>query len=395
MGGELAKETRSVEQFACFRTQVETDIKNSTVPVGNASAVKLLFGEDSEPLEFVNTVKIGEDNPVYPWGQFGDKVVLTERWAQSFADAVNDKPAWLYLRGHEDVFQFKTRAVSAGYIVGAKVEGDSLYLRNRFLPRTDPGEQDVLKQTLNEINAGLLSTSTGDLQRYEWKEVLSDSGSMDIVAYAVESVKGQSNALVESDMTASEAEIIEATFREHIGHRTGNYDPKGDVKFDDKGDVTMDGKPMNVEELIAAFNSAKESGGLAVSDFASQVGLNLKTEEDEQAIAKLKEAEAKLGDLEKVSEEIATYREQAFSGLKQKYLKEAFQDDELVENIGELFTLSEGNEESVKAEVERLKGMKIVQSMMKQKAAGINFNPGGETDEPGTNGPAKTGEMEA
>ncbi len=378
---------RPQEQYASFRTAIRTGMKAVDVPIGNTEAVDVMFGSDSEPIEFINAVMIGEDNPVYP---FGDRVILTEKWANSFAKAVSDRPGWLYTDGHEDIFQYKTRAVASGYIIGAKVEGDALYLRNRLLPRLSDTGKDKLQQTMKEIKAGLLSTSTGDYQRYEWKEEIDEeTGKKELVGYAVESVKGQSNALVEWDMTGSEAHIIASSFKE--SQAVG-------LKNTDTGDEHMElnGKDVSVEEFFSAFKEARESGELAVSDIASRLGLDVVSEEERQALNRVVEAEKEVGNISEYVKNTKELKEETFSQLRESTLRNTFPNEEVCEAAAELFTLKDGTVEDVKAEVERLTGLKVIQAMQKAIAGSINSSPSAEAG--GTNeqdDTAKTGTLEA
>lgn len=349
-----------------FSTRVMNKVSPEEIPVGNMEAVNALFA-DMEQLEFVNEVLLGE---AYPASEGWSEVILTEEWAQSFAAAVNKKPGFLYAKGHEDAETWFTRAIASGYIVGAKVEDGRLLLRNRLLERESPENKELMHQTLNEIRAGLLSTSTGDYQKRR-VEVDEDG---DIKQFAIESVKNQTNALVEHDMHASEATIIASNFR------LGSYDDVGrsftstkvikDIKDIAEDDVNLKEGEVTMEEHITAIKS-----NMKKAEIAEAFEIEVVSEEVKTALKKLEDAEAKVGDLEAFVTSTLADRAAVFKALKDNALKEAFKEQEVLEAAETLFTLRNGSKEEVEAEIARLKELSGIKKMQSVIASSINHTP--------------------
>lgn len=339
-----------------FTTKVGT-ISPNDIPIGNQAAVNTLFGT-MKPLEFVNEILLGEAHPASEgYGQ----VILTNEWAESFANAVNKIPGFLYAKGHEDAEHWFARAVPSGYIVGAKVENNRLLLRNRLLERTSPENAEFVAQTLNEINAGLLSTSTGDYQKRRIE--IDDTG--EIKQYAIESVKNQTNALVEHDMHASDATILASNFKIAYYDENGNIISKNTT--DDSANLNEGETNMKVH--IEALKAAMKS-----EEIASTFGLTLLTPEQSVALKKLNEAEAKVGDIDVFISTILTERAQTFEALKKAELKEAFKEVEVFEVAESLFKLESGSVDDIKAEITRLKELGGIKKMQSIIASQINYN---------------------
>lgn len=342
-----------------FNTRVLNKVTPEEIPVGNHEAVETLF-KDMQTLEFVNEVMLGD---AYPASEGYGEVILTEEWAESFAKAVNEKPGFLYAKGHEDAETWFARAIASGYIVGAKVEDGRLLLRNRLLERTSPDNQELMLQTLNEIKAGLLSTSTGDYQkrRVEFDE----NGEM--TQYAIESVKNQTNALVEHDMHASEATIISSNFKLAYYDENGNTVSKSTAEDGAKfkeGELTMN----------EHFEAIKKSA-LKDEVVAEKLGLEIATEEMRTQLKEVKELEAKVGNLKEFINKSLAEKEAVFKTLKENALKEAFKEDEVREAAETLFRLDGGTTEEIETEITRLKELSGIKKMQTVIASSINHEP--------------------
>ncbi len=360
-----------------FSTRVMNKVSPEEIPVGNTEAVTALFA-DMEQLEFVNEVLLGE---AYPASEGYSEVILTEEWAQSFADAINKKPGFLYAKGHEDAETWFTRAIASGYIVGAKVEPGRLLLRNRLLQRESPENKELMHQTLNEIRAGLLSTSTGDYQK---RRVEFDEDG-DIVQYAIESVKNQTNALVEHDMHASEATIIASNFR------LGSYDDVGqsftsnkvitDTKYTAEDGVNNEEGEVTMKEHIDAIKTKMKK-----AEIAEAFEIEVVSDEVKAALKKLEDVEAQVGDLDKFVTTTLADRAAVFKALKDSALREAFKEQEVLEAAETLFTLQNGTQEEVEAEITRLKELSGIKKMQSVIASGINHTPNNADVETGETG---------
>ncbi len=346
-----------------FSTHVMSAVAPEDIAVGNTEAVETLF-KDMAPLEFVNEVLLGDAHPASE--RYGE-VILTKEWAESFANAINKKPGFLYAKGHEDAEHWFARAVPSGYIVGAKVDNDKLLLRNRLLERTSPENAEFMRQTLNEIKAGLLSTSTGDYQKRRIE--IDDTGN--IKQFAIESVKNQTNALVEHDMHASDATIVASNFK------LAYYDEKGNIISKDAADggVNSEEGEVTMKEHIEALKAAMKS-----DEIASSFGFTLLTTEQSTALKKLENAEARVGDIEQFVNTVLTERTAVFEALKEAELKEAFKEAEVLEAAQTLFTLKSGTVEEIKNEVSRLKELSGIKKMQGIIASGVNYTPANSTD---------------
>ncbi len=358
------------ESQITFKTGIVTNFKATmlknidSVPVGNASAYKSLVGED-EVHEFINTVALGEDNPAHPDSY--TTVVLTPEWAQSFVNAVKESPKPLFIPGHTDAsIGYKARAVSDGYLTGGVVSGNTLYLRNTLVMSGTEEKKALIAQTIKEISAGMLSTSTSDYMNYS----IDADEEGNITYFANESIKGQSNAIVEADMTGSDADIIITSFKAEI-------DSSGEKE---KGEKRMGEKTMTNAELFLTLKNQLDSGRLALSEVASGLGVDVMTAKQKVALKRLNDAESKVGDIAEFVEVTVADKEATFTSLKEAKIKEVFKTEELIEIAAPMFALKEGNAEAIGAEVTRISELKAFKAIQGKVASAMNYNPGVEDD---------------
>lgn len=331
------------------------------VTIGNKAAYKDLFDENT-PFEFICAVKLGPDALAHPneWTE----VELTKEWASSFAEAVNTVPKPLYVSGHADQgIHPKTRAISDGYVTGAKVHNSLLLLRNS-LPKGDTDEKRALvQQTMKEIKAKMLSTSTADYMKLK----IEKDEATDMYRYvAIESVKGQSNALVEADQTGSEAEIILTSFKQKSGV-ADDFENN-----DEKGERGMDKVPTN-GEMFTSLKNQLDSGRLALSEVAESLGVEVMTTKQKTALKRLNDAESKVGDITEFVAKYVQEREAAFVSLKEAKIKEKFVSEELIEIATPLFSLKAGSAEEIDAEVERIAALKVFANIQGKIASSLNM----------------------
>ncbi len=350
-----------------FKSSIITEFKSTklkdvnSVPVGNAKSFKALFGEDFKPYEFISTTRFGEDFPAQlnPWTD----IVLTKEWAESFAGHINDVPKPVFIPGHKDVgVHAKERAIPDGYLVGAMVMEDKLYLRNS-LPEGETDDQKALiNQTLKEINAKMLSTSLTDVMEYKI-EVNEDENTE--TYFATKSLKGQTNALVEADQTASEAEIIITSFKAKI-----------DSDDEQEGEKQMGEKTMTNAEQFVALKNKLDSGQLALEEVADGLGIKIMTSKQQIALKRLNDAESKVGNISEFVTVTVESKEKDFIALKAAAIESKFKTPELIEIAESFFTLKEGNSEAITAEVERLSGLQVFKSIQGAIAGGVGYTPG-------------------
>lgn len=360
-----------------FKSSIVTEFKGSkikdvnAVPVGNPKSTSVLFGEGTRN-EFISTTRFGESFPAQldPWTQ----IVLTKEWAASFAEQVNKVPKPLFIAGHADTgVGAKERAIPDGYLTGAMVSGDTLYLRNSLPEGGTPERKALIEQTLKEINAGMLSTSLTDQMEYK---IVVDEQEDSAMYFATKSLKGQTNALVEQDQTASEAEIIITSFKAEI-------DSSGEKK---EGEKRMGEKAITNAEHFVVLKNQLESGHLALSVVAESLGVELMTAKQKVALKRLNDAESQVGDISEFVAGTVADRVATFTALKDAKIKEVFKSDELIELATPMFALKEGNAEAIDTEVTRISELKAFKAIQGKIASAMNYNPGtGEEKEADSN----------
>jgi hypothetical protein len=359
------------ESQITFRTGIITNFKNSkikdvnSVSVSNLTAYKTLTGE-AQLHEFINTVALGSDNPAHPDPY--TTIVLTEEWAQSFADSIKASPKPLFIPGHTDAsIGYKARAVPDGYLTGAMISGSKLYLRNTLVMEGSEDKKALISQTLREITAGMLSTSTSDYMKYDI-EIDEDHN---VTYFATESVKGQSNAIVEADMVGSDADIIITSFK-------AEFDSSGEKE---KGEKRMGEKTtMTSAEHFTVLKNQLESGHLALATVAEGLGIELMTSKQKVALKRLNDAESKVGDISEFVASTVADREATFTSLKEAKIKEVFKTDELIEIATPMFALKAGNVEDIDKEVGRIAELKVFKAIQSKIAGAMNYTTG-TTDE--------------
>jgi hypothetical protein len=332
-----------------------------TIAIGNVSAYKSLV-EDSEVSEFINIVQLGEDNPAHPdpW----TTVILTEEWAKSFVTAVKATPKPLYIPGHSDAYIGKLRAIPDGYITGGMVKNGQLHLRNTMI--LDGTRDALINQTSKEIKAGMLSTSTSDYMKYRTEH---NDDTDEMIYFAIESVKGQSNALVEADMTGSETEIIITSFKAEDG------------KDGKQGEKHMGKDEQTNTEMFTVLKNQLDSGRLALAEVATSLGIEVMTPKQKTALKRLNDVESKVGDIAEFVKQTVGVKEESFKSLKESKIKDKFKSDELIEIAAPLFALKEGSVEDIDKEVNRIAELKVFKAIQGTKAGAINFNLGGVDEE--------------
>ena len=363
------KKKSKVEQYSAqFKSSVATSVKPDAISVGNTDAVNFLC-KDMEAVEFVNEVLLGEDHKT---DDYSGNIVLTEEWAKSYAKAVNEKPGFLYIRGHADAANWAMRAIADGYIVGAKVEGDRLLLRNRLLVKKSVEGQELVEQTMREIAAGQLSTSTGDIQK---RKIVWDDDKSTYTQYAIESVKNQTNAIVEHDMHASDAKIIGANFR------TGSYDENGHfIATDGKEEEEKGDEVMTFAEYLAGLKTTLKAGGDGnVQTIVQELGIEVLTEEHKTQLSVLKGLNEKVGgDANAFIETVLKERQDTFASLRDAELAKEFTVKEVLGIAKDMFSLKEGGMTEIQTEVARLKGLDSIKNMQTFLASQVSFTPAGE-----------------
>lgn len=356
--GRVTYET--TKQSCYFKTAVNNKITPSEIPVGNIEAYRALRpDEDDAPALFVSIVQLGENYPTMTW----DKIILTEQWAKSFAAAVNINPGPLFLRGHEDSDWSKQafRALSGGYMIGARVKDEQLQLLNYILPGATEESKALVAQTLREMKANILSTSTGDIQKHRIE--FDEEG--DPTRYAIESIKNQTNAVVEHDMTGSHASIVGKNFKSS-GDAGENNESQGDNGME---------KDLTVEEMLTRLKNQVDLGRLDVPTITSGLGITVLTAKDQQDLTRLRDVETRIGDITSYVDRVEQTEKETFSTLKENKLKAAFEDEGVCEAATEFFKLESGSLEEVEAEIERIKTLKVILKAQSNIAESINANP--------------------
>jgi len=365
MSAKLAKETKMVLRsgiIAEFKTSKLSNI--DSVPVGNPTAYKILTGEDTVH-EFINTVQLGEGAKAQldRW----TSITLTEEWAQSYVNAVKEAPKPLFIPGHaEEGIASKERAIPDGYVTGGLVLNNVMYLRNTLVLSGSENKKALIEQTVKEIKAGMLSTSTYDYMKYK---IETNQDTFEDNYFAIESVKAQSNALVEADQTGSEAAIILTSFK--AGGADDERKKQGEYSMDDKPAVTNEARFVSLKNQI-------DTGSLAISDVATKLGITMMTSENKLALKRLEDAETAVGDISIFVAKMKESAQATFTSLKDAKIKDTFKSEELIEMAESFFSLKTGTVEEINTEVARIAGMKVFKSVQGKLAGSVNYVPGSD-----------------
>lgn len=336
------------------------------VVVGNKEAHKELIGSAASVYEFVNTIALGPNNMAQldPW----TSIELTTEWAESYAAGVNKTPAPMYLAGHaNEGTHYKMRAIPDGYVTGARVKGDKLYLRNS-IPLSGTQEHiELIKQTAREIKAGMLSTSSADLIKLSIeRDPVNDTATYK----AMESLKGRSNAIVEYDLTGSIAEIIATNFKSGSSY----VEPKnneGASKMEDTVTAT---------QMCISMKNQLDTGKFSIAEVEQHLGLTILTQANKLALKRLEDVENGLGKpVDAFYKEYLENEEKSFLTLKDAKIKDKFKSNDLVETATELFSLKKGSASEIDAEVERIAAFKVFATLRGNEAGniGASFSAGG------------------
>lgn len=381
---------------------LQNDVSVADIPVGNASAVQTLFAEQKE-YEFVNQILLGDKHPA---SEGWDNVILSIQWAKSYAEAVNKNPGPLYLQGHEDAQNGYLRQIPAGYIVGAKVDeayengAGRLLLRNRLFEK-GKFSVEIIEQTLREINAGVLSTSTGD---YERREYMYDEINDEFKAIAVESVKNQTNAIVERDMHASDATILASNFKfvpcDEQGNELGEPVDYTSIRSDFNNRQGDNG--MDKQEMLSTLKTMFKGGTVTSVELAENLGVKFIDDEVNTSLATFKEVKGMLGDKD-LKEFVTTAlkaekdaKVASFTKMRDDKLTAAFKDANEHRLAKHMFKLSDGDESAIDAEIKRIQEDADMQEEHKLALMKMNYTPSGFVgDDSGDKNVPETGVVEA
>lgn len=383
-----------IKAMSAFRSEtgkqlpsVLANLNVEDVKVGNTSKVDTLF-KDMQKYEFINFVRLGERAPAE--GDWGD-IVLTDEWAMSFAKAVNEVPAPLYLRGHENAGydMNKKRAIPSGYVVGAELrkEGEDsfLLLRNRLFERKEEASKEIVEQTLRELKAGTLETSTGDLMRIS-REF--DEDTMTWNSTATLSLGRQTNAIVEYDQGATDNGVLAVSFKGNAGDKTLA------VMLKDGSCITaLDGAEENIqgestmkkEEMLKNLCDARTEKVVTEAEIFNALGVKAMSEEEKTRLEHISALEKSCGKTidELASEHNATV-EADFTSRRDKYANEHFTNDVVRGVATAQFKLTSGTDVEIEAEFKRITEQEAMKKLVEQMAS--NFKHGfGSGEESGGN----------
>ena len=170
--------------------------------------------------------------------------------------------------------------------------------------------------------------------------------------FAIESVKNQTNAIVEHDMHASDASVVGANFR------LGAYDDKGRLITTDDGDKNSKGaKEMEFNEYVEGIGTILKAGKGDMNHLTTTLGITVMNDEDKATLAKFKAVTEKIGgeDVDTFVTSVMEERKANFSTLVDVQLKETFEEPVVLGVAKALFGLKGGTAEEIKTEVARLK----------------------------------------
>ena len=335
--------------------------------------IKELSAGDKEPFYFVSEMKFGEEHPIF------DDTIFTKEWADSFVLKLDDAPFPLSQFGHVATRYPLERAENDGYVVGGLVEGNSMYLLNYLLPGETEQTKEIVNKTKREIHAGMLSTSISNSVRVV---LYSDEDTGTYQWYAIESLSGQRNDIVEHDLTGGDAAII-SSLKENNTDKSVNLGEN----------QTMEKQTITKSDMLTKLKTLKDNGDLSSEDLAKAFNLKLKTNEDETGLVLLTSLKKELGEGDPL-EIIKTLKGDAerantaeFDTNKTKALDEVFKNKDLKDMASELFVLKSGNLEDCQKEVKRVVELKALKGAASKSAGsmtlvvGISGDAGSEKTE--------------
>lgn len=319
---------------------------------------------DNNPYFFLSEMKIGPEHPIY------DGSVMTKEWADSFVDKLNNAPFPMSSLGHVHVKNELERAENNGYVVGGVVVGDSMVLKNYLLPGETPESKELANKTKREMVAKMLSTSISDKARFA---VMEDEETGQLQWFAIESLCGQRNDIVEHDLTGGDAAIIAQSLKKNT-------------------DKSVNNKEKNMEitskEMITKLQNLKNSGDLSVEEIAKAFNLKLVTKTMTNEVTLLSNLKKEIGEgdpieiIKNLKAAAARVDESEFNLNKDKAVKEVFENENLKKYAEGLFNLKAGNLEDCKAEAKRVSELPIMKdyasSLAGDMSKGLNLKTGSE-----------------
>ncbi|NIU83392.1 MAG: hypothetical protein GWN64_07915 [Candidatus Thorarchaeota archaeon] len=291
---------------------------------------------------------------------------MTKEWAESFIKKLDTAPFPMSALGHTNVERPLERVESHGYVVGGKVQDNSMFLRNYLRAGSAPDSKEFVAKTIQEMRSGMLSTSISNLQKYVRLE---DPDTNELKWYVVESVAGQRNDIVEHDLVGSEAAIIARSFKsgEKAEEKSATKNPQEE-------------KSMDKKEMLKKLQVLKSGGDLSVKEIVDTFGLELVTDEQKKAVSSLKAISDELGEgdalanIKSLKEKAARTEEAEFEKVRNEALKEVFKTEEVLEYATELFALKSGDKDACVEEAKRIASLKTMKDMASKLAGDMSKN---------------------
>jgi hypothetical protein len=334
--------------FVKKEDQNNITIDNITLSPEMQKKFAILSEGDKEPFFFLSRMGIGENHPVY------DGTIMTKEWAESFVNKLDSQAFPGSIFGHIGERNFSERVENQLYVVGGVVDGEYMYLKNYIIPGETERSKELRNKTIREMKAGLLSTS---IVSYYKAGLLEDEEGI-LQWFALESIKGERNDIVEHDLTGSDADIVSMSAKNKL--------------IEKEREIMAD---KTYKELIQPIVVMCANGQVKKSDVAAELGLDIVTDEHRAALKTVSELKqlfpegVTIDQLKNFKASLKNIEVETFKIEKEKALKAKFVDSEILEQAEELFTLKAGSAEDCQKEVDRIAELKIIKNAVEKKVS--------------------------
>jgi hypothetical protein len=334
-------------------------IDSVSLSAGNKTKFNTVSNGDPNPFEFVQEVKFGEKYPAT------DGTIFTKEWADAYAAKANASLLPGSKDGHTALGAWKTRVDNHLYVIAAKVDGESLFIRH-YITNEIP-EKDYQK-LVKEIKSGLISTSVMGLFKYE---AITDKSGQRILGWkAIDSVGAERNDLVEWDQAGMNSKIVATS-------------QKAD-RIDQSSPGEQGVKSMGYKEQVEAHKAAIADAGVSPVKAISDLGLTVEILTDAQKadLADYARIRGKVdgGNVEAFVDTALSSQKASFDTIRDAAIETAFKDRPDIKSIAaDCFFIKTGTQKDIDAEIARIKALPSVTQMAAQGAdARLHLGSGGQ-----------------
>ena len=289
----------SLEPRQC-KTKLNLSINPETIPI--------LITQEK-----LNIIQADDNNFYYAIQEIEDitepanGIEFIQSYWESYLEKLKEHPIGGRKKGHISPYNWWQTAENDFYLIGGKIEGNKVYLKNYIPPE---GFESSNKSFIRDVKAGTVHFS---VVSYTEDIIETDENGNIKSIKAIRSVRGERNDAVEVDMGAMKQKV--------------NKDDKTSNNNKTEGYIMAD----NVyNDIVKNLKNQIDNGSVGKPQIAKDLGIEIITDDHKQAVLTVNKITEILGpcDFEKTIQEMKQnaekVRQQAYDNMREKIMAEVF-----------------------------------------------------------------------